>query len=84
MGFLQHLVQGLGRSKFRKSLALRPLTSKRANRRFYKGKGCRTEGRHTRKGELIRMLDPYYGIEKILLRRWIRDGSKQNAVLRGS
>ena len=33
-----------------------PLSSKRSNRRFYKGKGSTTEGRHTRKGGYI--IDP--------------------------
>ncbi len=50
-------------SKFRKSLRLDPLTSKRANRRFYKGKGCRNEGRHGRKGRYIVNSDKLLDIE---------------------
>ena len=33
-----------------------PLSPKRANRRFYKGKGGTSEGRHTRKGRYV--MDP--------------------------
>ncbi|KAF0695782.1 Aste57867_13433 [Aphanomyces stellatus] len=59
MGFLDALI--LRGSKFGKSHSLRPLTSKRANRRFYKGKGCRNEGVHGKFGsyemDLTKMLD---------------------------
>ena len=30
-----------------------PMTTKRANKNYYKGNGCRTEGRHTAKGGYI-------------------------------
>lgn len=54
MGLLDGLVLGMARgSKFGKSHSLRPLTSKRANRRFYKGNGCRNEGVHGKRGRYI-------------------------------
>lgn len=54
MGLLDGLVTGLARaSKFGRSHSLRPLTSKRANRRFYKGNGCRNEGVHGKRGRYI-------------------------------
>lgn len=54
MGLLDGLVMGLARkSKFGRSHSLRPLTSKRANRRFYKGNGCRNEGVHAKRGRYV-------------------------------
>ncbi len=50
MALLDGLLRGFTRGKFSKSQNLRPLTSKRAHRRYYKGNGCRTEGKHTSKG----------------------------------
>ncbi|OQS07049.1 hypothetical protein THRCLA_20228 [Thraustotheca clavata] len=59
MAFLDGLM--MRASKFGKSHSLRPLTSKRANRRFYKGKGCRNEGVHGKLGgyrmDLTKMLE---------------------------
>ncbi|KDO26950.1 hypothetical protein SPRG_07663 [Saprolegnia parasitica CBS 223.65] len=59
MAFLDGLLTRA--SKFGKSHGLRPLTSKRANRRFYKGKGCRNEGVHAKLGgyrmDLTKMLE---------------------------
>ena len=54
-GMIQSVVSNLPSrgSKFRKSFRLDPLTPKRSNRRFYKGNGCRNEGRHTSKGRYI-------------------------------
>ncbi|TYZ62161.1 hypothetical protein PybrP1_009632 [[Pythium] brassicae (nom. inval.)] len=54
MGLLDGLVMGMTRSsKFGRSHSLRPLTPKRANRRFYKGNGCRNEGVHGKRGRYI-------------------------------
>ncbi len=54
MGLLDGIMTGIARSsKFGRSHALRPLTSKRANRRFYKGKGCRNEGVHGKRGRYV-------------------------------
>lgn len=57
-GVLQGFLRG---SKFQKSWSLKPLMSKKGNRNFYKGKGCRNEGRHTSKGRYVmnvkKMLD---------------------------
>ncbi|KAI9917731.1 hypothetical protein PsorP6_012389 [Peronosclerospora sorghi] len=57
MGLLDGLITGFTRkSKFGRSHSLRPLTSKRANRRFYKGNGCRNEGKHAKRGRYV--VDP--------------------------
>lgn len=54
MGLLDGLITGMARSsKFGRSHSLRPLTSKRANRRFYKGNGCRNEGVHGKRGRYV-------------------------------
>ncbi|UIZ25409.1 hypothetical protein KXD40_006491 [Peronospora effusa] len=54
MGLLDGLITGFARkSKFGRSHSLRPLTSKRANRRFYKGNGCRNEGTHAKRGRYV-------------------------------
>jgi hypothetical protein len=64
MGLLDGLVTGLARaSKFGRSHSLRPLTSKRANRRFYKGNGCRNEGVHGKRGRYIVDKDKLLSLE---------------------
>lgn len=61
MGLLDGLITSMTRSsKFGRSHSLRPLTPKRANRRFYKGNGCRNEGVHAKRGRYV--VDP----EKLL------------------
>nr|CCA25219.1 unnamed protein product putative [Albugo laibachii Nc14] len=53
MGFVSSLFSLTRGSKFGRAVGLLPLTSKRANRRFYKGKGCRNEGKHGKRGRYI-------------------------------
>jgi len=47
---------------------LSQLTGKRGNKNYYKGKGCRTMGRHTRKGKYILMEEkmPDYMVPDLL------------------
>ena len=60
-----------------------PMTTKRANKNYYKGNGCRTEGRITNKGRFI--MDPEMCTELVVpdltgfrLKAYISSGTKKN------
>lgn len=63
MGFVSNLFSLTRGSKFGRAVSLQPLTSKRANRRFYKGKGCRNEGKHGKRGRYIMNPDKLLHLE---------------------